>query len=124
MWKFALLRWVPVQTRAAGQAPLHVLESSVRPHACVGPRLAGVAQLVEQLIRNQQVTCSSHVAGSTILRKFDSRASRRWCRHPSDTQVDTLGRFTEGNGPLVDWAISAPDLFGTQIHIENPIDEP
>ena len=31
--------------------------------------LAGVAQLVEQLIRNQQVTCSSHVAGSSFLRQ-------------------------------------------------------
>jgi hypothetical protein len=31
---------------------------------CLFPDLAGVAQLVEQLIRNQQVTCSSHVAGS------------------------------------------------------------
>jgi hypothetical protein len=30
---------------------------------------AGVAQLVEQLIRNQQVTRSSRVAGSTILSK-------------------------------------------------------
>ena len=30
-------------------------------------RLAGVAQLVEQLIRNQQVTGSSRVAGSSIL---------------------------------------------------------
>ena len=34
-------------------------------HARIGiPRLAGVAQLVEQLIRNQQVTRSSRVAGS------------------------------------------------------------
>ena len=38
-----------------------VLESSVRP------RLAGVAQLVEQLIRNQQVVGSSPTAGSKIL---------------------------------------------------------
>ena len=30
------------------------------------PRLAGVAQLVEQLIRNQQVTRSSRVAGSSF----------------------------------------------------------
>ena len=33
-------------------------------------RLAGVAQLVEQLIRNQQVTRSSRVAGSKILRQL------------------------------------------------------
>ena len=33
-------------------------------------RLAGVAQLVEQLIRNQQVTRSSRVAGSKFLRQF------------------------------------------------------
>jgi hypothetical protein len=51
-------------------------ESGVEAHAFVligGParlcydrfsRLAGVAQLVEQLIRNQQVTRSSRVAGS------------------------------------------------------------
>ena len=42
----------------------------VRIRDCRGrmfvPRLAGVAQLVEQLIRNQQVTRSSRVAGSTI----------------------------------------------------------
>jgi hypothetical protein len=31
------------------------------------PALAGVAQLVEQLIRNQQVTSSSLVAGSKTL---------------------------------------------------------
>ena len=34
------------------------------------PRRAGVAQLVEQLIRNQQVTRSSRVAGSNFLKKF------------------------------------------------------
>jgi hypothetical protein len=33
------------------------------------PRLAGVAQLVEQLIRNQQVTRSSRVAGSIFTKK-------------------------------------------------------
>src|SRR5438045_1660255 len=34
------------------------------------PRLAGVAQLVEQLIRNQQVTSSSLVAGSKNPKQF------------------------------------------------------
>ena len=38
-------------------------------------RLAGVAQLVEQLIRNQQVTRSSRVAGSKIPQKLASRPS-------------------------------------------------
>jgi hypothetical protein len=36
-------------------------------------RLAGVAQLVEQLIRNQQVTSSSLVAGSKSHNKFTIR---------------------------------------------------
>ena len=40
----------------------------------VRPRLAGVAQLVEQLIRNQQVTRSSRVAGSN-LRSWIKRAT-------------------------------------------------
>jgi hypothetical protein len=35
------------------------------------PRLAGVAQLVEQLIRNQQVLSSSLSAGSKFLSKFN-----------------------------------------------------
>jgi hypothetical protein len=35
------------------------------------PRLAGVAQLVEQLIRNQQVIGSSPIAGSKFPMKFD-----------------------------------------------------
>jgi hypothetical protein len=39
------------------------------------PRLAGVAQLVEQLIRNQQVVGSSPTAGS-ILNRFQSRVLR------------------------------------------------
>jgi hypothetical protein len=34
------------------------------------PRLAGVAQLVEQLIRNQQVIGSSPIAGSKIPEEF------------------------------------------------------
>ena len=34
---------------------------------------AGVAQLVEQLIRNQQVTRSSRVAGSNIIRSIPER---------------------------------------------------
>ena len=34
-------------------------------------RLAGVAQLVEQLIRNQQVVGSSPTAGSTFPNVFD-----------------------------------------------------
>ena len=38
-----------------------MVEFRVRPRAS-----AGVAQLVEQLIRNQQVTRSSRVAGSKI----------------------------------------------------------
>ena len=32
---------------------------------------AGIAQSVEQLIRNQQVACSSHVSSSTNRRKSD-----------------------------------------------------
>jgi hypothetical protein len=36
-----------------------------------GPAKAGVAQLVEQLIRNQQVTSSSLVAGSIFLSSPD-----------------------------------------------------
>ena len=39
-----------------------------------GPRLAGVAQLVEQLIRNQQVVGSSPTAGSSFLQQvYDVR---------------------------------------------------
>jgi hypothetical protein len=49
-------------------------------------RQAGVAQLVEQLIRNQQVTCSSHVAGS-ILR---SRSTRRMPTEASHAKVGAL----------------------------------
>jgi hypothetical protein len=43
-----------------------VLESVVgqRRRVELSPTFAGVAQLVEQLIRNQQVTRSSRVAGS------------------------------------------------------------
>jgi hypothetical protein len=37
----------------------------------VVPARAGVAQLVEQLIRNQQVIGSSPIAGSKILREIN-----------------------------------------------------
>ena len=38
---------------------------------------AGIAQSVEQLIRNQQVACSSHVSSSRNRRKSDD--FRRFC---------------------------------------------
>ena len=37
------------------------------PGSCACPRLAGVAQLVEQLIRNQQVVRSIRIAGSILI---------------------------------------------------------
>jgi hypothetical protein len=37
-------------------------------HRAAPPASAGVAQLVEQLIRNQQVTRSSRVAGSSFTK--------------------------------------------------------
>ena len=74
-----------VAARAAETTPVRVLESSVRhpTPARVWSRLAGVAQLVEQLIRNQQVVSSSLTAGSRILSK--NRSSRLPL-----TQIDPL----------------------------------
>jgi hypothetical protein len=47
------------------------LQTAVRRAAPAGPLLdADVAQLVEQLIRNQQVTRSSRVVGSKIPEKL------------------------------------------------------
>ena len=43
----------------------------------VDPTKAGVAQLVEQLIRNQQVTSSSLIVGSTIP-PFDGAGRHRY----------------------------------------------
>ena len=51
---------------------------------------AGVAQLVEQLIRNQQVIGSSPIAGSKILREFDSIDSRDRLPVPLDPLFDPL----------------------------------
>ena len=48
-----------------------MVEFRVRPH------LAGVAQLVERLIRNQQVRGSSPRAGSTFLGKLSISRTRR-----------------------------------------------
>src|SRR5438128_61107 len=52
----------------------------------VVPPGAGVAQLVEQLIRNQQVTCSSHVAGSSFK-------STTYTRAPSTELLPTRCEF-------------------------------
>ena len=48
-----------------------------RANITCSPRLAGVAQLVEQLIRNQQVTRSSRVAGSIQINNFQQFDIRR-----------------------------------------------
>ena len=52
-------------------------------------RLAGVAQLVEQLIRNQQVTRSSRVAGSRNLRENSTSRLTILKLCQSDTLSDT-----------------------------------
>ena len=84
---------------------------STSASAAVGPRSAlakvgrvgrhtpaGVAQLVEQLIRNQQVLGSSPSAGSRFLKQIGEFRAVSEGRHPSDTQVDILagviGAFT------------------------------
>ncbi len=46
------------------------------PHHCQGRFDADVAQLVEQLIRNQQVTSSSLVIGSLIIRELQSEGQK------------------------------------------------
>jgi hypothetical protein len=51
------------------------------PGAAVPPG-AGVAQLVEQLIRNQQVAGSSPIAGSNFPQQF-SRVSSRLAARPT-----------------------------------------
>ena len=60
------------------------------------PRLAGVAQLVEQLIRNQQVTRSSRVAGSKFSNDNPAipirlaRASVKGNADQSDHSLETV----------------------------------
>ena len=54
---------------------------------------AGVAQLVEQLIRNQQVRGSSPRAGSSFTKQS---ATFRLPRLPSDTLTDTTGMDAGG----------------------------
>ena len=67
-------------------------------------RRAGVAQSVEQLIRNQQVISSSLIAGSMKSRtKTSKRANRRQPIRAFDTQSDTLtaqARYNEALGRL------------------------
>ena len=53
-------------------------------------RQAGVAQLVEQLIRNQQVTRSSRVAGSSFARKSAQLDRRVEALTAFDSQSDSL----------------------------------
>src|SRR5687767_651219 len=52
-------------------------------------REAGVAQLVEQLIRNQQVVRSIRIAGSKFLSKIAELGRRRERRSLFDIQVDS-----------------------------------
>ena len=65
--------------------PFGVLRALPRAPAS---RLAGVAQLVEQLIRNQQVTRSSRVAGSKSLWKTSGS--------PSQLAHSPVRRWTDG----------------------------
>jgi hypothetical protein len=75
----------------------------------VFPRRAGVAQLVEQLIRNQQVTRSSRVAGSISLNEnlkvaCDAGNTGLWLPHgdhaesASATLSTCCGRCNRGTG--------------------------
>ena len=58
-----------------------------------GPhRQAGVAQLVEQLIRNQQVVRSIRIAGSSFLNNPTLPPAQRSTRQCLDPRTDLLGR--------------------------------
>jgi hypothetical protein len=50
---------------------------------------AGVAQLVEQLIRNQQVIGSSPIAGSRFSRQFEVFAKHERIHRRFDSQLDS-----------------------------------
>ena len=58
------------------------------------PFRAGVAQLVEQLIRNQQVLGSSPSAGSRFSNKLERLVGLWLGRRPFDAQLDALGVLT------------------------------
>ena len=61
-------RW----SRGVGESWSHGVRESCHGNSAkiCSPANAGVAQLVEQLIRNQQVISSSLIAGSKILRSI------------------------------------------------------
>jgi hypothetical protein len=88
----------PLEQRLSALATRIILHASVtvqewcHPYATMDlrSRLAGVAQLVEQLIRNQQVVGSSPTAGSIFLRNSDDVRCALWSRLRPDTLNDTL----------------------------------
>jgi hypothetical protein len=68
----------------------------------VVPARAGVAQLVEQLIRNQQVIGSSPIAGSNDIKHFGRSVAERSTRrlppgyHAKKKEHGVVGRPTSG----------------------------
>jgi hypothetical protein len=61
----------------------------------MSPTKAGVAQLVEQLIRNQQVIGSSPIAGSRILNISTPRMVRRQLESVVDSRSDSQTQQAE-----------------------------
>ncbi len=55
---------------------------------------ADVAQLVEQLTRNEQVACSSHVISSQIVRSVDANQD---ANHKDPAKVSTNAHTSAGS---------------------------